>query len=53
MIPKYANGHPKAVWERYNGCLPVPVGKVLENVEISCDPNNMTYEPGTPFRSRA
>ena len=46
MIPKYANGHPKAVWERCNGCLPVPVGKVLENVEISCDPNNMTYEPG-------
>ena len=46
MIPKYANGHPKAVWERCNGCLPVPVGKVLENVEISCDPNNMTYETG-------
>lgn len=46
MIPKYANGHPKAVWERCNGCLPVPVGKVLENVEISRDPNNMTYEPG-------
>ena len=46
MIPKYANGHPKAVWERCNGCLPVPVGKVLENVEISCDPNNMTYEAG-------
>ena len=46
MIPKYANGHPKAVWERCNGCLPVPVGKVLKNVEISCDPNNMVYEPG-------
>lgn len=46
MIPKYANGHPKAVWERCNGCLPVSVGKVLENVEISCDPNNMTYETG-------
>lgn len=46
MIPKYAKGHPKAVWERCNGCLPVPVGKVLENVEISCDPNNMTYETG-------
>ena len=46
MIPKYSKGEPKAVWERYNGCLPVPVGKVLENVEISCDPNNMTYEPG-------
>lgn len=53
MIPKYANGHPKAVWERCNGCLPVPVGKVLEDVEISCDPNNMTYETGRPFRSRA
>ena len=46
MIPKYSKGEPKAVWERCNGCLPVPVGKVLENVEISCDPNNMTYEPG-------
>ena len=46
MIPKYANGHPKAVWERCNGCLPVPVGKVLKNVEISHDPTNMTYEPG-------
>ena len=46
MISKYANGHPKAVWERCNGCLPVPVGKVLKNVEISCDPNNMVYEPG-------
>ncbi|MDU8577318.1 leucine-rich repeat protein [Collinsella aerofaciens] len=46
MISKYANGHPKAVWERCNGCLPVPVGKVLKNVEISCDPNNMTYETG-------
>lgn len=22
------------------------MGKVLENVEISCDPNNMTYETG-------
>lgn len=46
MISKYANGHPKAVWERCNGCLPVPVGKVLKNVEISHDPTNMTYEPG-------
>ena len=46
MISKYANGHPKAVWERCNGCLPVPVGKVLKNVEISCDPDNMTYAPG-------
>ena len=46
MISKYANGHPKAVWERCNGCLPVPVGKVLKNVEISCDPDNMVYEPG-------
>lgn len=46
MIPKYSKGEPKAVWERCNGCLPVPVGKVLENVEISCDPNNMTYETG-------
>ena len=46
MITKYSKGEPKAVWERCNGCLPVPVGKVLKNVEISCDPNNMTYEPG-------
>ena len=46
MISKYANGHPKAVWERCNGCLPVPVGKVLKNVEISCVPDNMTYAPG-------
>lgn len=46
MIPKYANGHPKAVWERCNGRLPVPVGKVLENVEISHDPTNLTYEQG-------
>ena len=46
MIPKYANGEPKTVWERYNGCLPVPVGKVLKSVEISCDPDNMTYEQG-------
>ncbi len=46
MIPKYSNGEPKAVWERCNGCLPVPVGKVLKSVEISCDPDNMTYEPG-------
>ena len=46
MIPKYSKGEPKAVWERCNGCLPVPVGKLLKSVEISCDPNNMTYEPG-------
>ena len=46
MISKYSKGEPKAVWERCNGCLPVPVGKVLKNVEISCDPNNMVYEPG-------
>ena len=46
MISKYNKGEPKAVWERCNGCLPVPVGKVLKNVEISCDPNNMVYEPG-------
>ena len=46
MISKYSKGEPKAVWERCNGCLPVPVGKVLKNVEISRDPNNMTYEPG-------
>lgn len=46
MIPKYSKGKPKAVWERCNGCLPVPVGKVLKNVEISCDPDNMVYEQG-------
>ena len=46
MIPKYSKGEPKAVWERCNGCLPVPVGKVLKSVEISCDPDNMTYEQG-------
>ena len=46
MISKYSKGEPKAVWERCNGCLPVPVGKVLKNVEISHDPTNMTYEPG-------
>ena len=46
MIPKYSKGEPKAVWERCNGCLPVPVGKVLKNVEISCDPDNMVYEQG-------
>lgn len=46
MIPKYSKGEPKAVWERCNGCLPVPVGEVLKNVEISHDPTNMTYEPG-------
>ena len=46
MIPKYSKGEPKAVWERCNGCLPVPVGKVLKSVEISHDPTNMTYEPG-------
>ena len=46
MISKYSKGDPKSVWMMYNGCLPVPVGKVLKNVEISCDPNNMTYEAG-------
>lgn len=46
MISKYSKGEPKQVWESCNGCLPVPVGKVLKNVEISCDPNNMVYEPG-------
>ena len=46
MISKYSKGEPKAVWERCNGCLPVPVGKVLKNVEISCDPDNMVYEQG-------
>ena len=46
MISKYSKGDPKSVWMRCNGCLPVPVGKVLKNVEISCDPNNMTYAPG-------
>ena len=46
MISKYSKGEPKAVWERCNGCLPVPVGKVLKNVEITHDPTNMTYEPG-------
>ena len=46
MISKYSKGDPKSVWMRCNGCLPVPVGKVLKNVEISCDPDNMTYAPG-------
>ncbi len=46
MISKYSKGEPKQVWESCNGCLPVPVGKVLKNVEISCDPDNMVYEPG-------
>ena len=46
MISKYSKGEPKQVWERCNGCLPVPVGKVLKNVEISSDPTSMTYELG-------
>ena len=46
MISKYSKGDPKSVWMRCNGCLPVPVGRVLKNVEISCDPDNMTYAPG-------
>ena len=46
MISKYSKGEPRQVWEKCNGCLPVPVGKVLKNVEISCDPDNMTYAPG-------
>ena len=46
MISKYANGRPKQVWENCNGCLPVPVGKVLQGIKISRDPDKMTYEQG-------
>ena len=49
MIAKYSNGNPRQNWETYNGCLPVPVGKVLQKIKISDDPDNMTYEPGQPI----
>lgn len=49
MIAKYSKGNPKQNWETYNGCLPVPVGKVLQKIKISDDPDNMTYEPGQPI----
>ena len=46
MISKYSKGEPKQVWESCNGCLPVPVGKVLQGIEISRDPDKMAYQPG-------
>ena len=49
MISQYSDGRPKQVWESCNGCLPVPVGKVLQKIKISDDPDNMTYEPGQPI----
>ena len=46
MISKYSKGEPKQVWESCNGCLPVPVGKVLQGIKISRDPDKMAYQPG-------
>ena len=46
MMSQYSSGRPKQVWEGCNGCLPVPVGEVLQEIEISHDPGKMTYEQG-------
>lgn len=53
MVSQYESGHPKEVWESCNGSLPVPVGKMLQKIEISRDPDKMAYQPGERSRSRA
>lgn len=46
MMSQYSSGRPKQVWESCNGGLPVPVGEVLQKIEISRDPDKMTYGQG-------
>ena len=46
MVSQYESGHPKEVWESCNGSLPVPVGKVLQKIKISRDPDKMAYQQG-------
>lgn len=46
MMSQYSAGRPKQVWEGCNGCLPAPVGEVLQKIEISHDPDKMAYEQG-------
>ena len=46
MVSQYESGHPKEVWESCNGSLPVPVGKVLQKIKVSRDPDKMTYQQG-------
>ena len=53
MVSQYESGHPKEVWESCNGSLPVPVGKVLQKIKISRDPDKMAYQQGERSRSRA
>lgn len=53
MMSLYSSGRPKQVWEDCNGCLPVPVGEVLQKIEISRDPDKMTYGQGERSRSKA
>lgn len=46
MVSQYESGHPKEVWESCNGSLPVPVGKVLQKIKVSRDPDKMAYQQG-------
>ena len=46
MVSQYASGRPKEVWESCNGSLPVPVGKMLQKIKVSRDPDKMAYQQG-------
>ena len=52
MVSQYASGRPKEVWESCNGSLPVPVGKVLQKIKISRDPDKMAYQQGDTISLR-